>query len=88
MVHLAEHDPRRVFLAVHTALAPGHGYEYEPMAVDLVIGLMRRYLADYRDVVTSDEACLTALREILEAFVRVGWSSAVVLAYQLPDAFR
>jgi hypothetical protein len=88
LAHLAEHDPKRVFLAVHTALAPGHGYEYEPMAVDLVIELIRRYLADYRSVVTSDEACLTALREILEAFVRVGWPSAVVLAYQLPDAFR
>jgi hypothetical protein len=88
LAHLAEHDPKRVFLAVHTALAPGHGYEYEPMAVDIVIGLIRRYLANYRDVVTSDEACLTALREILEAFVRVGWPSAVGLAYQLPDAFR
>jgi hypothetical protein len=88
LAYLAEHDPRRVFLAVHAAVAPGHGYEYEPMAVDLVVGIIRRYLANYRDVVTSDEAGLAALREILEAFVQVGWSSAVALAYELPDVFR
>jgi hypothetical protein len=88
LAYLAEYDPKRVFLAVHTAVAPGHGYEYESMAVDLVVGLIRRYLANYRDVVTSDEAGLAALRQILEAFVRVGWPSAVALGYELPDAFR
>jgi F0F1-type ATP synthase assembly protein I len=88
LAYLADYDPKRVFLAVHDAVTPAQGYEYERMGVDLVIGLIKLYLADYRDILTSDEACLIALREILEAFVRVGWPSAVALAYELPDAFR
>jgi hypothetical protein len=88
LAHLAEHDPKRVLLAVHRAVAPGQGYQYESMAVDLIISLIQRYLADYRDLVTTDEEVLTALRELIEVFVRAGWPSAITLAYQLPDAFR
>jgi hypothetical protein len=39
-------------------------------------------------VVTTDEEALTALRELIEVFVRAGWPEAITLAYQLPDAFR
>jgi hypothetical protein len=31
---------------------------------------------------------LTALRELIEVFVRAGWPEAITLAYQLPNAFR
>jgi hypothetical protein len=88
LAHLAEHDPKRVLLAVHRAVAPGQGYQYESMAVDLIVSLIQRYLADYRNLVTTDEEALTALRELIEVFVRAGWPSAITLAYQLPDAFR
>jgi len=67
---------------------PGQLYEYEPLAVDLIVNLVQRYLAEYRDLVTTDNASLTALRELLEVFVRAGWPQAITLAYQLPDAFR
>ena len=69
-------------------MAPGQGYQYESMAVDLIVSLIQRYLADYRNLVTTDEEALTALRELIEVFVRAGWPSAITLAYQLPDAFR
>ena len=88
LAHLAEHDPKRVLLAVHHAVAPGHGYQYESLAVDLIVGLMQRYLVDYRHLVTNDEDALTTFRELIEVFVRAGWPSAITLAYQLPDAFR
>jgi hypothetical protein len=88
LAHLAEHDPKRVLLAVHRAVPPGQLYEYEPLAVDLIVNLVQRYLAEYRDLVTTDNASLTALRELLEVFVRAGWPQAITLAYQLPDAFR
>jgi hypothetical protein len=39
-------------------------------------------------LVTTDEEVLTALRQLIEAFVRAGWPEAITLAYQLPDAFR
>jgi hypothetical protein len=88
LAHLAAHDPKRVLLAVHRAVPPGHLYEYEPLAVDLLVNLVQRYLAEYRNLVTTDNECLTALRELLEVFVRAGWPQAITLAYQLPDAFR
>lgn len=88
LAHLAEHDPKRVLLAVHRSVPPGQLYEYEPLAVELIVNLIQRYLADYRHLVTSDEESLTALRQVLEVFVRAGWPSAIALAYQLPEAFR
>jgi len=88
LAHLTEHDPKRVLLAVHHAVPPGQDYAYEPLAVDLIVRLVRRYLADYRGLVTTDEESLTALRELIEVFVRAGWPQAITLAYELPDAFR
>jgi len=69
-------------------VAPSQGYQYESMAVDLIVGLIQHYLADHRNLVTTDEEALTAVRELVEVFVRAGWPSAITLAYQLPDAFR
>jgi hypothetical protein len=88
LAHLAEHDPKRVLLAVHRSVPPGQLYEYEPLAVDLIVNLIQRYLTDYRNLVMTDDESLIALRELLEVFVRAGWPQAITLAYQLPDAFR
>jgi hypothetical protein len=88
LAYLAEHNPKRVLLTVHRAVPPGEDYAYEPLAVDLIVRLVQRYLAEHRDLVTTDEEALTALRELIEVFVRAGWPQAITLAYQLPDAFR
>jgi hypothetical protein len=88
LAHLAEHNPKRVLLTVRRAVLPGEDYAYEPLAVDLIVRLVQRYLAEHRDLVTTDEEALTALRELIEVFVRAGWPQAITLAYQLPDAFR
>jgi hypothetical protein len=88
LAYLAEYDPKRVLLTVHHAVPPGGDYAYEPLAVDLIVGLVERYLAENRDLVTTDEEALTALRELIEVFVRAGWPQAITLACQLPDAFR
>jgi hypothetical protein len=88
LAHLAEHNPKRVLLTVRRAVLPGEDYAYEPLAVDLIVRLVQRYLAEHRDLVTTDEGALTALRELIEVFVRAGWPQAITLAYQLPDAFR
>jgi hypothetical protein len=60
----------------------------EVQAVGLIVRLVQRYLAENRELVTTDEDVLTALRELIEVFVRAGWPEAITLAYQLPDAFR
>jgi hypothetical protein len=88
LAHLAEYDPKRVLLTVHRAVPPGEDYTYEPLAVGLIVRLVKRYLAENRELVTTDEDVLTALRELIEVFVRAGWPEAITLAYQLPNAFR
>jgi hypothetical protein len=88
LAHLAEYDPKRVLLTVHRAVPPGEDYTYEPLAVGLIVRLVQRYLAENRELVTTDEDVLTALRELIEVFVRAGWPEAITLAYQLPNAFR
>jgi hypothetical protein len=84
-------DPRGVFLCVDRAVTEGGqqgGYQLEPLAVDLVVGLIRRYLADYRELLHQDADCRRALQRILDSFVAVGWPEARRLTYQLDDIFR
>jgi hypothetical protein len=84
-------DPRGVFLCVDRAVTEGGqqgGYQLEPLAVDLVVGLIRRYLADYRELLHQDADCRRALQRILDIFVAVGWPEARRLTYQLDDIFR
>jgi hypothetical protein len=50
--------------------------------------LIERYLAEFRDVVTTEPSVLTAVRKVLDAFVRVGWPAAVALSYRLGEVFR
>jgi hypothetical protein len=40
-----------------------------------------------RVLLQAKSIVLTALRELIEVFVRAGWPEAITLAYQLPDAF-
>ena len=75
--HLSQIDPRRAFLAVEAAATTGHGYEWEPQGADLIVKIIDRYAADYRSLLLSDPECLTALRRLLEAFIRSGWDQAI-----------
>jgi hypothetical protein len=75
--HLSHIDPRRAFLAVEAAATTGHGYEWEPQGADLIVKIIDRYAADYRSLLLSDPECLSALRRLLEAFIRSGWDQAI-----------
>jgi hypothetical protein len=84
-------DPRGVFLRLDRAVGQGGqqgGYQLERLAVDLIVRLIRRYLADYRELLHRDPDCRRALRHILDIFVAVGWPEARRLTYQLDDIFR
>jgi hypothetical protein len=84
-------DPRGVFLRIDRAVAQGGqqgGYQLESLAVDKIVGLIRRYLADYRGLLHQDPDCRRALQRILDTFVAVGWPEARRLTYQLDDIFR
>ena len=88
LAYLAPADPRRAFLPVNKIVNAGDPYTYDPLAADTVVALIQRYLAEFREQVTDDADLLTAIRSVLDAFVRVGWPAGVALSYRLGDAFR
>lgn len=63
------------------------GFQYESLAVESVVGLVRRYLADHRDVF-DEQAQRERLLRVLGVFARVGWPEAIALLYDLPDLLR
>ena len=83
-------DPRGVFLRVAAVVRAGKrwDYEYEQFAQDIVLRIVRRYLADKRALLQDDEECQRALREILETFIEAGWPGAQHLAYRIDEIHR
>lgn len=83
-------DPSAVFRAVHAILV-GHGeqqgYHYETLAIGVVVGIVRRYLADYRPIFEVEKH-RDNLIAILGLFADVGWPEALQLLYELPDLLR
>jgi uncharacterized membrane protein YeiH len=63
-------------------------YEYEQFAQDVVLRIVRRYLADKRALLQDDEECQRALREILETFIEAGWPAAQHLPYRIDEIHR
>jgi hypothetical protein len=83
-------DPRGVFLRISKTVQESRagGYQYESMAVDLIVRMVERYLAEYRLVFQQDKGCRQGLIALLDAFVRAGWPAARRLAYRLEEIFR
>jgi hypothetical protein len=83
-------NPRVVFLAVVSAVRHGRakGYQDEPLAVSLVVGLVRRYIADYSTLFRVDAECRDALVALLNIFVQAGWPEAMDLTCRLDEVFR
>lgn len=83
-------DPKRVFLLVNKVVRSGKagGYQYESMAVDLIVRLVERFIAEFRHILRGDEECRRALIEILDIFVDAGWASARKLTYRMEEIFR
>jgi hypothetical protein len=83
-------DPRGAFLRICTVVkrsAP-RGYARDYLAAELVVGIIRRYLADYRSLLRDDIDCRRVLVEILDLFIDAGWPNARQLTYGLEDIFR
>jgi len=83
-------EPHGVFLRIGRVVRLGKqaGYQHESLAVDLVVKLVERYLAEYRALLSEDEKCRIILVEILDVFVQAGWPSARRLTYRLGEIFR
>jgi hypothetical protein len=83
-------SPEEVFLLVGRVVRSGRqgGYEYESMAVGLIVRLVERFIAEFRYVLQENDECRRTLIEILDTFVEAGWASARRLTYRMEEIFR
>lgn len=81
-------DPEQVFLLIGDVVmaAEQGGYASESLAVDLIVKIVERYLAEYRHVLRESEQCQEMLIRVLDVFVT--WPSARKLAYRLGEIYR
>lgn len=90
LAYLEDGDPPGVFdraSAVLLGPASEGGYQYESLGVNALVTLIRRYLADHREVF-EDPARRQKLVEVLELFSNAGWPDALKLLFELPDLLR
>ncbi|PLZ01141.1 hypothetical protein CY652_17825 [Burkholderia sp. WAC0059] len=82
-------DPPSVFrLIVKSVMASSRfGYAFESMGADVIVRVVEKYLADYRDVF-SDDARLGELMACLNLFVSAGWPAAQSLTFRLAEIWR
>jgi hypothetical protein len=93
--HLLPCSPSEVFLLAAKAIrnsAERARFAYDPLAVGGVVKLIRRALADHREIFRSEPGqeaeCLRALLEVLDLFVEAGWAEARQLTNQLEEINR
>jgi signal recognition particle GTPase len=88
--YLLEFDPADVFLRIARVVRAGRAghYQYESMAVDVIVRLVSRFMAEYQHLLREREDCRRALIETLDAFVEAGWPAALDLTYRLEDIYR
>jgi hypothetical protein len=88
--YLADAAPETVFDRLAELLigpASREGYHFESLGSDALVRLVRRYLADHREVF-EDVGRRARLVEVLELFSEAGWPEALKLLYELPDLLR
>jgi hypothetical protein len=84
-------DPWMIFLLVTEVLVSGgrtDGYQLESLGSDLFVRIVRRYLADFRAVIATDDDLRHRLMRALDVFVEAGWPEARRLVYELPEMLR
>jgi hypothetical protein len=87
---LVQCDPGPVLLRILTAFGSGQegAYQFESHGLDVIVKLVRRYLADHRPLLQTERIHRNAIVEILDVFVRVGWPAAMELTFRLDEVFR
>lgn len=87
---LIPQDPASVFRLIHQSImaAQKDDLQYESMAADLVVGIVERYLAEYRGLLVQHADLRRALLDILDVFASTGWPKAIRLINRLHEAIR
>jgi hypothetical protein len=88
--HFIDVAPREVFMRTVRTVRAGQksGYQYDMLAEGLFVRLVERYLAGHRTLLQQDPECSRSLVEILDIFVRAGWTSARKITYGLDEIYR
>ncbi|WP_434517865.1 hypothetical protein [Pseudomonas sp. NFX1] len=87
---LMDGDPATTFDQVFALLvgpAARELYHFESLGLDAVVRIVRRFLADNRELFESPSR-RSDLIEILDLFSEAGWLEALKLLYELPDLMR
>jgi hypothetical protein len=82
-------NPARVLLLFAQVIlrVADRGYSYEPSGVNLLVRVVERYLAEYREVLQQDATALQLIIQVLDHFVEAGWPAAWQLVYRLDQLF-
>lgn len=86
--HLRTVRPRLTLLAAAAAVTGDQGYSRESLALDAVLNMVRHYLAEHRELLLTDQDSMSAIRTMLETYIRAGWDKAAQLAEELDDLFN
>lgn len=80
--------PEQVFIRLGRIIVAAEqgGYHLESMAADLVVKIIERYLAQFRQIFHTSDECRQLIVRILDIFV--GWPQARRLAYRLEELYR
>ena len=85
--HLRVVRPRLALLAAAATVTGDQGYSRESLALDAVLNMVRHYLAEQRELLLTDQDSMSAIRTVLETYIRAGWDEAAQLAEELDDLF-
>lgn len=90
LASLIEFDPARIFIRIRDVIvaAKEGGFQFEMLAVNVVVKTVEQFLATHADILRDDAACRNALVDILDTFVEAGWPSAQQLTYRLAEIYR
>lgn len=71
-------DPAGVSLLIGKAVLAGKlwSYHFEDQAVELVVRIIRTYIAEPRSIFEKNPEYLRVLRDLLDLLITAGWSSA------------
>jgi hypothetical protein len=86
--HLSSAQPKQALLSAMRAAADDPRYSTERLGIDAVLKMINHYTADHRELVLGDRECTTAVRVLLEQFVRAGWPEAIQMAERMDESFR
>jgi len=89
LAFLVPANPARVFLLFAQVIlrVADRGYSYEPSGVNLLVRVVERYLAEYREILQQDANAFQLIIQVLDHFVEAGWPVAWQLVYRLDTLF-